>query len=298
MALVVARKTVVRELIPRRARCNEGVKLRPDSGVRVERAEADRHLVALGPLRAEEAGAADQTEGLYASVVRPEDADQLLPGKQTEPVAGDPSLSSAEGARVLSAPRAVAVIGPAKRCRHLEADAATEAGALERVLRARLSGHGERRYQEPRYRLYAGLVSADLERLGRRLVGTWTTDATHPALPGTTFGGTADVRWLEGERFLIWRSHSDHPDFPDSISIIGDTDGLQWHYFDSRGVHRIYEFRVTDDGWEMARDAPEFSQRMTVTFEDDDDTMAGLAKLSVDDDTWQDDLQIAYRRSR
>ena len=84
---------------------------------------------------------------------------------------------------------------------------------------------------------------------------------------------------------------------PGSISIIGDTDGLQWHYFDSRGVHRIYEFRVTDDGWEMARDAPEFSQRMTVTFGDDDHTMAGLARLSVDDETWQDELQITYRRS-
>jgi hypothetical protein len=140
-------------------------------------------------------------------------------------------------------------------------------------------------------------VTRDLERLGGRLVGAWTTEATHPAVPGTIVSGTADVQWLEGERFLIFRSHSDHPDFPDSISIIGDTGGLQWHYFDSRGVHRIYEFRVTHDGWEMARDAPEFSQRMTVTFGDDDNTMSGLSKLSVDDETWQDDLQITYRRS-
>jgi hypothetical protein len=140
-------------------------------------------------------------------------------------------------------------------------------------------------------------VTRDLERLGGRLVGAWTTEATHPAVPGTIVSGTADVQWLEGERFLIFRSHSDHPDFPDSISIIGDTGGLQWHYFDSRGVHRIYEFRVTHDGWEMARDAPEFSQRMTVTFGDDDNTMSGLSKLSVDDETWQDDPQITYRRS-
>jgi hypothetical protein len=151
-------------------------------------------------------------------------------------------------------------------------------------------------------------VSADLERLGLRLVGAWTTEATHPALPGTTVSGTAEVQWLEGERFLIFRSHNDHPDFPDSISIIGETDGLQWHYFDSRGVHRIYEMRVTDDSWEIARDAagtaipeigrdaPAFSQRLTVTFEDEDNTMAGRAKLSYDGETWQDDLQITYRR--
>jgi hypothetical protein len=153
-------------------------------------------------------------------------------------------------------------------------------------------------------------MSADLERLGRRLVGSWTTEATHPAVPGTTVSGAAEVRWLEGERFVIFRSRNDHPDFPDSISIIGDTDGLRWHYFDSRGVHRVYEFRVTDDGWEIARDAaggdepeigraaPAFSQRIIVTFEDDDNTMAGRSKISFDNETWQDDLQITYRRTQ
>ena len=141
-------------------------------------------------------------------------------------------------------------------------------------------------------------MSADLERLGRRLVGTWTTEATHPLVPGTTVSGGAEVHWLEGQRFLILRAHNDHPEFPDSISILGDTDGLQMHYFDSRGVHRIYQLRVTDDGWELARDAPEFSQRLTLTFGDDDNTMEGLAKLSYDSETWQDDLRITYRRSQ
>ena len=141
----------------------------------------------------------------------------------------------------------------------------------------------------------------DLERLGRRLIGTWTTEATHPAVPGTVVSGTADVEWLEGERFLIFRSHNDHPDFPDSISILGDTDGLKWHYFDSRGVHRVYELRVTDDGWEVGRDvaaadAETFSQRLTVTFKDGDGAMDGRSAISYDNETWQDDLQITYRR--
>ena len=43
-------------------------------------------------------------------------------------------------------------------------------------------------------------------------------------------------------------------------------------------------------------DAP-FSQRMTYTFEDSDRTMSGKAKLSYDDVTWNDDLEITYRRS-
>lgn len=82
-------------------------------------------------------------------------------------------------------------------------------------------------------------MSADLSGLGERLVGRWTTEATHPAVPATVVRGWSDIEWLEGERFLIFRSGNDHPDFPDSISIIGDTDGLHMHYFDSRGVHRV-----------------------------------------------------------
>jgi hypothetical protein len=145
-------------------------------------------------------------------------------------------------------------------------------------------------------------VSGDLERLGRRLVGSWTTEATHPAVPGTVVNGTADVEWLEGERFLVFRSRNDHPDFPDSISILGDTDGLKWHYFDSRGVHRVYDLGVSDEGWEISREAdandPDaFSQRLVLTFEDGDDTMEGRSALSYDNETWQDDLQITYRRA-
>jgi hypothetical protein len=140
----------------------------------------------------------------------------------------------------------------------------------------------------------------DLASLGRRLVGNWTSQATHPALPGTVVPGTVSVEWLEGERFLIWRARSDHPDFPDSISILGDTDGLRWHYFDSRGVYRLFELTVTGAGWEIARHVPasasDFSQRLTVTFADEDNTMIGTSQLSRDNETWNDDLAITYRR--
>jgi hypothetical protein len=129
-----------------------------------------------------------------------------------------------------------------------------------------------------------------------KLVGTWTTEATHPQVPGTVVQGRTEFEWLEGERFLIVRARLDHPDFPDSISIIGDTDGLQMHYFDSRGVYRILEASISDDSWKLRRDAPEFSQRMTHTFEDGGNTIMGLAQLSRDGTTWDDDLKITYRR--
>jgi hypothetical protein len=152
------------------------------------------------------------------------------------------------------------------------------------------------------------MMDSELQNLGRRLVGHWTTEATHPEMPGTVISGSSHFEWLEGERFLIFRSHYDHPDIPDAISIIGDTDGFHMHYFDSRGVHRLFELTMSDDGWAVAMgrhspadsfassDAP-FSQRLTYTFEHEDQTMSGRGQLSFDDVNWDDDLEITYRRT-
>ena len=147
-----------------------------------------------------------------------------------------------------------------------------------------------------------------------RLVGSWTTDATHPAYPGGIVQGTAVIEWLEGERFLIHRARTDHPDFPDSISIIGITERdrvddtpsddpaaaiesqLHMHYFDSRGVFRVYDVAVDDEAWRLWRDTPGFSQRFTGTFADGGDTIAGRWQLRRDDINWDDDLEITYRR--
>ena len=129
------------------------------------------------------------------------------------------------------------------------------------------------------------------------LVGDWTTEATHPMVPSTVVHGDTTFEWLEGEKFLIVRARSDHPDFPDFISVIGDTDGMRMHYFDTRGVYRIYEVRAGEEVLEFSRDEPGFSQRFTGTFEDGGKTISGLWKLSRDDETWDDDLQITYRRT-
>jgi hypothetical protein len=147
-----------------------------------------------------------------------------------------------------------------------------------------------------------------------RLVGTWATEATHPASPGLVVRGTVDVEWLEGERFLIHRARTDHPDFPDSISIIGltgqdrvdDATGsdprpagkpeLEMHYYDSRGVFRVYEVGIDLESWRIWRDAPGFSQRATGRFADGGDTIAFVWQLREDDVQWRDDLEITYRR--
>jgi hypothetical protein len=148
-----------------------------------------------------------------------------------------------------------------------------------------------------------------------RLVGRWTTEATHPAIPGVVVHGTAIIEWLEGERFLIYRARTDHPDFPDSLSIIGrmehdrvdsangevpaaNESPLRMHYFDSRGVFRVYETSVAAASWRLWRDAAGFSQRFTGRSSDGGDTIVGRWELRRDDVHWADDLAITYRRQK
>jgi hypothetical protein len=129
------------------------------------------------------------------------------------------------------------------------------------------------------------------------LVGTWETEATHPMVPSTIVRGTAEFEWLEGERFLLQRSRTDHPEFPDSLIVFGaDDEGLSMNYFDSRGVHRIYGVSMSDGIWRMWRNSPGFSQKFNGRISEDGNTVEGLWKLSRDDSTWADDLAITFRR--
>jgi hypothetical protein len=129
------------------------------------------------------------------------------------------------------------------------------------------------------------------------MVGEWTTEATHPAFPSTVVRGHTTFEWLEGEQFLIQRARTEHPDFPDSIAVIGAvTEGLSMYYFDSRGVHRVYEISLSDGVLRIWRDAPGFSQRLAAEFTDDGNTLSGTWELSEDDATWNDDLAITFRR--
>lgn len=131
------------------------------------------------------------------------------------------------------------------------------------------------------------------------LVGAWELEATHPAVPATVVRGTADFEWLEGERFLLQRSRTDHPEFPDSLIVFGATEeGLAMDYFDSRGVHRVYNLSLSGDTWRMWRHSPGFSQTFTGTLSADGDTIDGRWQVSRDDATWVDDLAVTYRRVR
>jgi hypothetical protein len=133
------------------------------------------------------------------------------------------------------------------------------------------------------------------------LIGDWAIELTHPMLEDTVVRGRTTFEWLEGGRFLIQRAVSEHPDFPDSLSVIGVMEGendLSMQYFDSRGVHRVYAIGFDGRELRLQRDEPGFAQRATARLTDDGSTLAGVWQLNLDDRGYRDDLAFTYRRGR
>jgi hypothetical protein len=132
------------------------------------------------------------------------------------------------------------------------------------------------------------------------LIGEWTMEMTHPAVEGTIISGRATYEWLEGGRFLIQRAVNEHPDFPDSLSVIGVMEGesdLAMQYFDSRGVHRIYTVGFDGSELTLERDEPGFAQRLSARLSDDGATLTGVWQLNEDDQGYRHDLAFTFRRA-
>src|SRR5437764_15268070 len=85
--------------------------------------------------------------------------------------------------------------------------------------------------------------NAAMERL-EPFIGEWNLEASFPdAAFSEVPTGHCLFEWLLGGQFLVERSEVPHPAAPDGYCIISpDTegDGYTQHYFDSRGVVRVY----------------------------------------------------------
>jgi hypothetical protein len=80
------------------------------------------------------------------------------------------------------------------------------------------------------------------------------------------------------EAVLVQHWRVDHPDAPGGIAIVGfdrEKAGYLQHYFDARGVARVYEMEFTDRIWKLWRISPGFSQRFNGTFSEDANTIVG-----------------------
>jgi hypothetical protein len=145
--------------------------------------------------------------------------------------------------------------------------------------------------------------SEALDRL-EAFVGEWTLEAAFPDAPPTDSRGQVTFEWLLDGQFLVQRSTIPHPDAPDSFAVISADDegeGYTQHYFDSRGVARLYAMTLSDGVWKLLRDSPDFtplsfSQRFTASFSDDGNTIDGAWETSDDDSSWEHDFGLTFRR--
>jgi hypothetical protein len=132
------------------------------------------------------------------------------------------------------------------------------------------------------------------------LIGEWTIQV--PFAPDAR--GHAVFEWALGGAFVVERSEAPDP-APDGLCVIAaneDGDGYLQHYFDSRGVVRLYAMTFEDGVWTLERTKPDFtplsfSQRYRGTFSDDGATIEGQWESSPDGSAWELDFELTYRRA-
>ena len=145
-------------------------------------------------------------------------------------------------------------------------------------------------------------MADDRMELLRPFLGEWRLE-TSLGPPGAV-RATARFEWALGGRFLVEHSAVDLPEAPDGLSVIAPDpqgDGYVQHYFDSRGVVRLY--RMTFDGrtWTLIRDEPDFSplefaQRYTGTLSEDGATITGRWEIRHPGQDWTTDFDLSYVR--
>jgi hypothetical protein len=144
-------------------------------------------------------------------------------------------------------------------------------------------------------------------------IGDWSIEARFPGrqpAPSGAAGSGPTVRswfeWALGGRFLLQHTEVPIPEAPDSLAIVSTdprTGGYTQHYYDSRGVVRLYAMSFADGVWTLTREAPDFSpldfrQRFTGTFSEDGNTITGAWEKGRDDGEWEHDFALTYRRAR
>ena len=138
-------------------------------------------------------------------------------------------------------------------------------------------------------------------------IGEWRVDAVHARNPAELLHGRAAFEWWPaGERtFVLERWSMEHPDFPDSINLIGATQpdgGLAIHYYDTRGVHRVYLMSFKDATWTVSRkrkagSKTDFDQRFVGEFSADRRTITGeWQRTDPGKSQMMHDLDVTYTK--
>ena len=140
-------------------------------------------------------------------------------------------------------------------------------------------------------------------------VGEWTVEVRFPEGHPANVGGPAPearsvFEWTLGGSYLTQRSEIDHPDAPNSLSIYSAaSDAFIQHYFDSRGVTRVYAMTFTGGVWTLLRESADFSplnfrQRYVGTFSEDGNRIDGAWEMAQPGSDYEHDFAMNYVRVR
>jgi hypothetical protein len=147
-------------------------------------------------------------------------------------------------------------------------------------------------------------TAGPLENL-RVLAGEWEVELAFPSdPPGVVHAGRTTFEWLFGQ-YLV-QTMEGPPGGPHMQAIIAWNPGtlaFQQHYYDSRGVVRIYEMTLSDGTWTLLRTRPdfaplEFAQRFTGRLAGDGSAISARWESSPDGENWKEDFGMTYRRVR
>jgi hypothetical protein len=146
-------------------------------------------------------------------------------------------------------------------------------------------------------------VTGEVSRMGisslRELAGEWELAVDLP--------GAEDVRGhvlfeMMGD-VLVQRTTVPVPEAPDSCCLVVTADDGSYlqHYFDSRGVARLYSMTFDGRTWTLERTKPDFSplgscQRFTGSISDDGAAIDGEWQVSDDGRQWTRDFRLTYIR--
>jgi hypothetical protein len=141
-------------------------------------------------------------------------------------------------------------------------------------------------------------AKAALKRLDM-FIGHWKVEASFPGAPP----GHSAFEWVLGGQFLVQRTEAPDP-APDSIAIVSvdpDRGAYTQHYFDTRGVVRVYEMKFARGAWTLLRLKADFSpldfrQRFKGKFSANGNLISGAWETSHDGKVWKHDFDLTYRK--
>lgn len=139
------------------------------------------------------------------------------------------------------------------------------------------------------------------------LIGTWRMDAVFPDArqgPPEDTGARTVFEYGPGSQFVIQTWQVPHPAAPDGIAIITadpEHGGFLQHYFDSRGVVRVYEMTFDERTWTLQRTRADFSpldfsQRWEAKLSPDGERIEGRWLDRSDDGEWSHDFELTYTK--